>query len=375
MIADDTEARFAEPLADWLATDLPDWNPDIDDVLVCRQVRDETHDVRTFVFSGRQPCLFRFKPGQFLTFDLPIGETGLHRCYTISSAPTRPHLVSITVKRTPGGIVTNWLHDQMTPGREIRAVGPMGEFSTLNHPAAKYLFLSGGSGITPLMSMARAYYDLAQPRDILFVHSARSPADIIFRDELALIARGLPGFRLAHLCESDAGDASWSGYRGRLSPPLLRLIAPDFAEREIFTCGPAPYMAAVRDMLREAGFDMARYHEESFCFEDRVPIPAEAATEIEAVTAPAVTRFRVEFTKSRRVIECDETVNILDAARAAGMRLPSSCTRGLCGTCKSRMVSGKVDMKHAGGIRQREIDQGQILICCSRPLSDLVIER
>jgi ferredoxin-NADP reductase len=165
------------------------------------------------------------------------------------------------------------------------------------------------------------YYDLAQPRDILFVHSARSPADIIFRDELALIARGLPGFRLAHLCESDAGDASWSGYRGRLSPPLLRLIAPDFAEREIFTCGPAPYMAAIRGMLRDAGFDMTRYHEESFCFEAMAlegaleggaPVPKEAATGTEAATAPAVARFRVEFTKSRRVIECDATVNVLD---------------------------------------------------------------
>ncbi len=365
------EAQIAAHLADARGT----WDAEADDVLVCRKVRHETHDVKTFVLEARRPQLFRYRPGQFLTFDFEIDGQHINRCYTLSSTPTRPHLVSITTKRVPGRPVSSWLHDRLKPGMELRATGPMGEFTSLNHPAEKYLFLSGGSGITPLMSMARAYYDLAQPRDILFVHSARSPADIIFRDELALIARGLPGFRLAHLCESDAGDASWSGYRGRLSPPLLRLIAPDFAEREIFTCGPAPYMAAVRGMLREAGFDMARYHEESFCFEDRVPVPAEAATEIEEVAAPAVAKFRVEFTKSRRVIECDETVNILHAARAAGMRLPSSCTRGLCGTCKSRMVSGKVDMKHAGGIRQREIDQGQILICCSRPLSDLVIER
>src|SRR3712207_1852961 len=136
--------HHVDALAAYLAADLPLWNPDIDDMLVCRQVRDEIHDVRTFVFSGRQPCLFRFKPGQFLTFDLPIGP-GINRCYTISSAPTRPHLVSITVKRMPGGVVSNWLHEHMVPGREIRAVGPMGEFTTLNHPAPKYLFLSGGS--------------------------------------------------------------------------------------------------------------------------------------------------------------------------------------------------------------------------------------
>jgi ferredoxin len=66
---------------------------------------------------------------------------------------------------------------------------------------------------------------------------------------------------------------------------------------------------------------------------------------------------------------------VLSAAKAAGMRLPSSCTKGLCGTCKSRLVSGKVDMKHQGGIRQREIDQGMVLICCSKPLTDLVVDR
>jgi ferredoxin len=83
----------------------------------------------------------------------------------------------------------------------------------------------------------------------------------------------------------------------------------------------------------------------------------------------------VEFTKSRRVVEVPADTFVLAAARAAGMRLPSSCTRGLCGTCKSKLVSGEVSMQHQGGIRQREIDQGMVLICCSKPLSDLVIDR
>jgi ferredoxin len=74
-------------------------------------------------------------------------------------------------------------------------------------------------------------------------------------------------------------------------------------------------------------------------------------------------------------VECGADTFVLSAAKAAGMRLPSSCTKGLCGTCKSRLVSGKVDMKHQGGIRQREIDQGMVLICCSKPLTDLVVDR
>lgn len=350
----------------------PYWDPDADDALVCREVRAETHDVKTFVLAAAEPCLFQYKPGQFLTFDLEIEGRPIQRCYTISSTPTRPHLVSITVKRVPGGPVSNWLHDTVRPGTRLRAVGPLGTFTCDDHLARKYLFLSGGSGITPLMSMARAHDDLASTADIAFVHSARTPADIVFRAETALMARHRPHFRAVAVCEDDAPGRRWGGFRGRLSLPMLRLIAPDLLEREIFTCGPASYMAAVRGMLGEAGFDMAHYHEESFDFADLARGEPAIPAAIEMLEAG---HFTVAFTASGRSIECAADTTILAAARQAGMRLPFSCTKGMCGTCKSRLVAGTVDMKHAGGIRQREIDQGMILICCSRPTSDLVIER
>ncbi|GAB0114345.1 FAD-binding oxidoreductase [Acidisoma sp. C75] len=358
------------------------WDAEADDVLVCRAVRQETHDVKTFVFSGRSPRLFRYKPGQFITLDLVIDGAPINRCYTLSSTPTRPHLISITTKRMPAGIVTRWMHDHVQPGTEIRALGPMGEFNCVDHasPNGKYLLLSAGSGITPLMSMARSFHDLALETDTVFLHSARSPADIIFRDELAHMARS-GNFRAHAICEQDSPHEPWGGFRGRLSLPILELTAPDFREREIFTCGPAPYMAAVKRMLEQAGFDMARYHEESFNFETLAAEQPAVGAEVLAAegqaegAAAAVPTFRVEFTKSRRVIEVPADTHVLAAARAAGMRLPSSCTRGLCGTCKSRLISGEVAMQHQGGIRQREIDQGMVLICCSKPLSDLVIER
>ena len=100
-------------------------------MLVCRQVRPETHDVKTFVLEARRPQLFRYRPGQFLTFDFEIDGERINRCYTISSTPTRPHLISITTKRVPGGPVSNWLHDRLKPGMELRATGPMGEFTSL----------------------------------------------------------------------------------------------------------------------------------------------------------------------------------------------------------------------------------------------------
>jgi ferredoxin len=85
--------------------------------------------------------------------------------------------------------------------------------------------------------------------------------------------------------------------------------------------------------------------------------------------------FRIEFTKANRVVECADDTFVLAAARRAGLRPPSSCARGLCGTCKSKLVAGTVDIKHAGGIKQREIDAGMILLCCSKPTSDLVVDQ
>ena len=350
------------------------WTADGDETLVCTHVRAETHDVKSFLFRTVTPKLFRFRPGQFITLELEIDGQPINRCYTLSSAPTRPDTVSITVKRKIGGIVSNWLHDNLKPGVEIKALGPAGDFSCTNHPAAKYLFLSGGSGVTPLMSMSRTHYDLGEDKDIVFVHSARSPRDIIFRRELAMMANGMAHFRTAFVCEQTGDEPGWGAPTGYLTLPLFKSIAPDFAQREIFCCGPEPYMAAVRAMLKDAAFDMAHYHEESFSFERQgVPI-----AEVDAKTVPAAApgaSFQIEFTRSGRTIECGPDQFILDAARAAGMRLPFSCAKGMCGTCKSKKLSGDVVMAHNGGIRQREIDAGLILPCCSKPLSNVTLEK
>lgn len=402
-----------EAAAPLLAPELPLWNPEVDDVLVVRAIRQETHDVRSFVLAPRTPARFSYRPGQFITLEVEIGGEAVNRCYTIASAPTRPHTLAITVKRMPGGPVSNFLHDTLKVGSTLRAVGPMGDFTCFGEGAApaaapKYLFLSGGSGITPLMSMARTFHDLGEPRDIVFVHAARSPADIIFRTELELMARNQPGlFRLAPVCEGDSAGEPWPGLRGRLSLAMLKLIAPDFLEREVFVCGPSPFMAAVRALLKEAGFEMARHHEESFNFEELAAAEPEVAAEVSAAeakidgeaavetlagaveaaaqeaapvevapveTAP-VPVYQVTFAKSGKTIEVPGDRFVLDIARRAGIRLPSSCSKGLCGTCKSKITSGTVEMKHQGGIRQREIDAGMALLCCSKPTSDLVVDR
>jgi ferredoxin-NADP reductase len=305
------------------------WDSDSDDVLICSQVRCETLDVKTFVFRAPEARAFVFEPGQFITVELDIDGECVNRCYTISSSPTRPHMLAITVKRVAGGIVSNWLHDNLIAGGTVRALGPAGAFTCARHPARKFLFLSAGSGITPLMAMSRTHYDLGEDRDIVFLHSARTPDDIIFERELALMAADQANFRTAFVCERRGARQAWHGVTGYLNLPLLKLITPDYLEREIFVCGPAPYMAAVRALLDEGGFDRKQYHEESFSFDTIAEVAAQLATahvgdaladtpNTADVAASVETRFKVSFAKSRRDIDCASDQNVLDAAKKAG---------------------------------------------------------
>lgn len=335
-------------------------------MLRCLHVREETHDVKTFVFGTREARSFRYLPGQFITLRLEIDARPVQRCYTLSSTPTRPDRVSITVKRVPGGPVSNWLHEHLRAGMALAANGPAGEFSCFVAPAERYLFLSGGSGITPLMSMTRALHDLGSRADIVFVHCARSPADLIFAEELALIARDMAQFRLALVCEQHLAGSAYAGHLGRLDAARLVQIAPDLARRDIYNCGPAPFMAAVRAGLASLQFDMARYREESFLIDapELAPHPQESGG-----------IYKIRLKQSGMEFSCGAEQTILQAAAAAGLRLPFSCSAGMCGTCKTRKISGQVRIAHAGGIRQREIDQGWILPCCSRPESDVELDR
>ena len=173
---------------------------------------------------------------------------------------------------------------------------------------------------------------------------------------------------------------TWAGRRGRIDAATLAEVVPDAADRETFVCGPGPYMDAVRPLLAEAGVPSVRTHEESFVFAtspaDRV---AKAGARAKAAGDGAVgvtgVSHAVEFTVSGRTVDCDESTTVLDSALDAGLSVPSSCSEGACGTCKSVLISGEVEMKHAGGIRPKEIAAGKFLPCCSTPLTDLVVER
>ncbi|KIY37971.1 ferredoxin [Pseudomonas sp. 10-1B] len=335
----------------------------------CLSVVDETHDVKTFTFHSPHYHALAYEPGQFLTVSPIIGGASVSRCYTLSSTPTRPFTFSITVKRVPGGTVSNWLHDNLRAGHALAASGPAGVFTPVAGPARKLLYLSAGSGVTPLMAMTRAAADLHAGLDIVFVHSARTPNDIIFREELAQLERRMPQMRTLFFCESLGDEPDWNGPLGRLSLAALQSEIPDFKERTVFTCGPKGYMDATKALLAGAGFDLARYHQESFDISaEAEPAPAPANP------SQAQDTFTVRLARSGKTFTMRADQTVLAAAKLAGAVVPSSCSQGVCGTCKSALLEGSVEMKHNGGIRQREIDKGLRLLCCSRPTSDLVVD-
>lgn len=351
---------------------VPLWDPDVDDVMICRAVRPVTPTVSTFVLAPRTPQLFRFRAGQHLVFAVDIDGREVLRSYSMSSPPTRPDTVAITVRRREGGLVSTWLHRQLRSGMAIRAISsPLGDFTLADHPAPKYLLLAGGSGITPFLSMLRELHDTGGELDAVLLYAAHSPGELLQRTELAELAKDIGGLRVVFVAGTPTGD--WVGAGGRITAELLQSSVPDLLARTVLSCGPEPFMHDLQQYLLDLGCPPDRLHRESFTFPD----PARSLTLEHAPAADHLhhSGFDVEFRHLGRTVHSPAGSTVLQAAAAAGITLPSSCSQGLCGTCKSVLVSGEVDMQHEGGIRPKEIAKGRFLPCCSVPLSRLVVDR
>lgn len=335
-------------------------------------ITDEAPDVKTFTFRSEPASWFRYKPGQFVTLELPTADGPLLRTYTLSSSPSRPLSVAVTVKAQPTSLGTRWMFDNLRPGSRIKAHGPTGHFTHFGHAASHYLFISAGSGITPMMSMLRWFADCAPNADIAFVTCARRPEDIIFRSELERLARQMPGLTLHIVVRQPSAPDGWPGHTGRIDRDSLPRLVPDLHDREVFCCGPDAFMREMHDLLHGGGFDMARYHQESFGAAPGPQAPVEAVL-TEAAGAPG-DALAVGFALSGVQGSCLPGQTILQAARAAGVRIPAACESGICGTCKTRKLSGEVSMTHDGGIMDEEVADGYILPCCSVPLGQVEVE-
>ena len=351
--------------------EMEPWN-DSQQGLEVISVIDEAPGVKTFTFRSETQSWFRYKPGQFITLQLPAQEGVLNRTYTLSSSPSRPHAIAVTVKAQPGSVGTQWMFDNVKSGSRLKAMGPYGDFTLHKHPAAKYLFISAGSGITPMMSMLRWLYDCAPGADVVFVNCARAPEEIVFRRELELLGSRMHGLSLRFLVEQRSLRESWSGFVGRIDSLQLAQMAPDYQQREVFCCGPDPFMRTVQGMLKSAQFDMSRYHQESFGAAEAEVLGTHAATG-ETQQAAAAT-LPIRFMDSNLQAECQPGKTVLQTARASGVRISAACESGICGTCRVRKISGEVTMSHNGGILDEDIAEGYILACCSRPTTALEIE-
>ncbi len=407
----------------------------------CVRIIDETQDVKTFCFVADPPVLFTYQPGQFTTLDLEINGKRVKRSYSISSTPSRPHTLEITVKRVPApadepdappGLVSNWLHDNIKVGSQVKMSSPMGKFTCFANPSPKLLLISAGSGITPMMSMARWLYDTSSDVDILFFHSACSLHDIIFRQELELMAARYSNFKLAITLTRTEAGYSWVGYQGRLNELMLRSIAPDFLQRNVYVCGPNAFMESTKSLLQKNNFPMKNYYEESFggtkkkrkavaeknkattisiskktTIEDLInkistssinghippstsiifPSPALSESEqnagtIELPVAPAATTPittskattpttsspAIVFAQSGQEISCDGEESILEVAQAEDIELPYGCGMGVCGQCKLRKLEGEVTYDE-----EPDCEEGYILTCVAKPVDKVVI--
>ncbi|WP_027992813.1 FAD-binding oxidoreductase [Sinorhizobium meliloti] len=327
--------------------------------LVCKAVIDETHDSKTFVFEDSQSRSFDFKPGQYISFKFEIEGKLCPRAYSICSTPTRPHNVQITVKRVPGGLVSNWLNDHMRPRMSVEIADIAGRFNYFDIPSRKPLLLSGGSGVTPVMSMLQYITDVADQVDVEFVHFARTPKDIIFRDQLEFIARRFSNIKV-HMVVGETGEETcFRGRMGTISASLMQSLVPDLPQREIFMCGPEGFMKAARAMA--AKVPIPAVYEESFG--ERIPIEE-----------PDKLGGEVYFSLSGKHGTCAPGETILEAALNSGIWIESSCHQGVCGSCKVKLTQGMVDMQDLGGLPACERSEGFVLACCSRPMGSVSID-
>ncbi|MEM6611460.1 MAG: FAD-binding oxidoreductase [Cyanobacteria bacterium P01_C01_bin.72] len=400
----------------------------------CVQIIDETVDVKTFTFVAEPPVKFDYQPGQFLTLSLDIEGKNVKRSYSISSTPSRPHTIEITVKRVPAprdepsappGLVSNWLHDNLQVGSQIEVNAPVGKFTNFANPSAKLFLISAGSGITPMMSMSRWICDTVSNVDIVFLHSARSPEDIIFRQELEMMTARHPNFKLAITVTRPVPGQPWYGYTGRINESILPAIAPDYQDRTVYVCGPNPFMEATKELLARINFPMENYYEESFGGAKKkkkatptvhaasptvdqtsivqapaiparsapAPLPAPVPAPVPATSivsgfapapapaivapatvpltapAPASSDPMVVLAKSGQEIACDGEEAILDIAEAEGADLPFGCRMGACGACKVKKLEGEV-------VYDDDVacEDGFIYTCVARPVGRVVID-
>ena len=316
------------------------------------EVRRETEDSATLVIKPGWGFSFDYQPGQYMGIGLLIDGRWRWRSYSLTSSPADPsgsgssRTVTITVKAMPEGFLSTHLVAGVEPGTIVRLAAPQGNFVLPDPAPPSILFLTAGSGITPVMSMLRTLVRRNQIGDITHLHSAPTESDVMFHAELAALGADQPGYRL---------QVRETRKQGRLNLASLDQEVPDWRERQTWACGPEGMLVQAEKVWASAGID-DRLHLERFAL---------------SRAAPAGAGGTVTFVRSGRAVAADAATSLMDAGEGAGVQMPFGCRMGICQSCVVSLVEGHVRDLRTGA----EHDPGtRVQTCVSAASGDCVLD-
>lgn len=333
-----------------------------------RRVVPETAEASSFVLDvpGDLRAAFTYEAGQFLTFRVRVGDEVHHRCYSMSSAPGVDAELQVTVKRVPGGVVSNWMIDSLGPDDVVEASVPAGVFR-LAPGDGELVAFSAGSGVTPVFSLVKAAL-ATTGRQVRLYYANRDRDAAIFGDELDALAERHPDrLEVVHHLDVERGYVEADAVRA-----FLRAGSGAGADAECYVCGPTPFMDVVERALLAQGVPADRIHIERFTPDRPAPAPGAPATAGGADAGTTAARVTIELGGRTDTVDHRPGTTILQTARQMGMAAPYSCESGSCATCMARLVEGTVAMHVNDALTDDEVADGWVLTCQSVPTADAV---
>jgi ferredoxin-NADP reductase len=338
--------------------------------LVVGKLVRETDDALSVHLRDTEGRALAFEAGQFLTIELDVEGERLKRAYSISTSPL-DGAVAITVKRIQGGRASSFVNEKLREGDVVHARGPSGTFTVAPAKGPRHLLmLAGGSGITPIHSIARTVLAREPETRVTLIYGNRSERDIIFRASLEAL-REVHAGRLTIDHVLGLPPRGFTGGKGLLDRQGIdaRLDALGIEiddATEIFVCGPEPMRRAAREAFAARGVAPARIREEIFVR------PELRVSDKELPREPV--RAKIQRGGVDHGVLVRPGQSILEAATSAGVPLSFSCAMGGCGTCMLRLVDGEVRMEEPNCLTEEERAAGMVLACVSRPLGPVTLE-
>lgn len=333
--------------------------------LLVSSISDTGKNAKVIRFVSENGYLPPFEAGQYINIFTEIDGVRTSRPYSISSSPKQRAYYEITVARIKDGFVSDFFLDDVKVGDRFEANGPAGvfRFQPVFH-SRKSLFLAGGSGITPFLSMIREIVDAALDRDVVMLYGCRSSKAALYDEELRAYSEKYPNFKY-HLVVSEDDD-SWNGEIGFIDRNLIMRLVPNYAERTCYICGPQVMNDFCKKELEDLGLPEKQIRREMFG--TRRDIQNEPGWP-ENLTGDEV--FNVKI--GERIIPAKSGESLLTALERSGVRMNVCCRSGECSLCRVKLVDGKIFLSK--GVLQRYADDkyGYIHSCKAYPISDLEI--